>query len=195
MGAKEFTGGDIQAFLKLAGPDPAADPQIAVQRTDYEAKRQRRKTARKLEESALEGGYLDNFLSMLASDELEISKEQAYYAAWVNAHPQVRQPKTKLGVANFLGVSRTVLYKWQDADWFKKLALGRWRFDLFLDHLATVDRKMVTEAEELTGAPGVAARNQFYQQALRILGLESGEDGLPGSMSPQVNIYLPDNGR
>lgn len=192
LGADQFTGGDVAAFLRLASDDSLSQL-IEAQRAELEAGEPPKPTADQIEESALTGGYLDNYLSLRAHG---LRPEQAYFAAWYNAHPQTRRPQTMIGLARFLGRSRANVYKWTEADWFKKLSLNAWREELYRENLAEVDRKTITEAKTLSGAPGVQARRLFYEIGLPAVGLAGpGDNEKPPDDRPKVNVYLPENGR
>lgn len=132
-----------------------------------------------IEETAKASGWLDAYLDLRAGG---LHWKKAAFAAWYNAPKRQRQPETQNALAKLLNYkSPQVFYKWQKAEWFRKLGLGELRERVLMMNLADVDRRTIQAAIEEDGSAGVQARKLFYEQLLtpttRVE--HSGPDGRP----------------
>lgn len=177
LGADQFTGGDVAAFLRLAaGNDPAAADALALMT------REKGPTVADLEEIADKGGFLGNFVDLRQGDD-KLSPKQAFFVAWYGADERIRQPKTLADVAKLLHISRTRLYAWQAADWFDTTGIQRWERRFMTDHIPALYRKAYQNA--------MGDNGQVSNQAIKLL-FEVRERQL-GQAGPAVQVNVQNN--
>lgn len=115
------------------------------------------------ESGQVRGAWLDAYLDLRAAG---LTWKRAAYAAWFNAPKSHRQPQTGRELATLLNLkSEQVFYQWQKQAWFRETGIDRLRQMIFERHIGDIDRATIQAALVETGAPGVAARKLFYEQA------------------------------
>jgi hypothetical protein len=129
-----------------------------------------------VEKQAEKSGWLSAYLDLKAHG---LNWKKAAFCAWFAAPKDVRRPKTQEKLAKLLNYkSVQVFYSWRKKAWFRELGIDRLRESIFLQHLADIDRRTITDARGADGSAGVAARRLFYEQVDKARPDVSEEDGV-----------------